>query len=155
MKEGTFPRFATVGDKTLHKISGSVDVEVDGDRFQVRSNSDRAESARIDAVGEILPAASSIYPIYRGRPKFLVHNGVLKRHGDRKSLRMRSAGRREDWRPFLAEALPLGLVEVAAFEGGAILDRLTFLHVPKVRKRRGFGAGARDLQDRSDRTVCD
>ena len=128
---GDFSEVATVGDKTLCKVFGSVDVEVDGDRFQVRSNSDRAESARIDAVGETLPAASSSYPIYRGCPKFLVHNGVLKRHGDRKSLRMRSAGRREDWKPFLAEALPLGLVEVAAFEGGAILDRLTFLHVPK------------------------
>lgn len=128
---GDFSEFATVGDKTLYKISGLVDVEVDGDRFHVRSNSDRAESARIDAVGETLPAARLIYPIYRGCPKFVVHNGVLKRHGDRRSLRMRSAGRREDWRPFLVEALPLELVEVAAVEGGAILDRLTFLHVPK------------------------
>ena len=132
--DGNIVDIGAAGNLVIFKVLGAVDVEVDGDHFHVQSNADRAASARIDAIGEMLSGASSNYPIYCGCPKFLIHNGVLKSHGDRKSLQMRSARRGESWKPFLHEALPLGVVEVAALDGGAILDRLTFVHVPRNAK---------------------
>ena len=131
---GEITEIGLVGDRKLFRISGSVEVSVGGDRYHIRSNAEHTESARIEVVGERLIAATSTYPIYRGAPSFLIFDGVLKRRGDRNSLRMRCAGRKEAWKPFQSETLPLGLVEVSALSGAWILDRVAFVHVPRFAK---------------------
>ena len=56
---------------------------------------------------------------------------MLKKAGDIRSIRMRTAARNEGWQPFDSTKLPYGVVDIAAIDkNGVILDRLTMVHLP-------------------------
>ena len=128
---GEATAIGTVGDKTLFRVRGGLDIRIGEDHYAVIAGAEQSESVQIEAVGHNPERFSAHLPIYRGAPSFLIHHGVLKKKADATSLKMRIFGRGQPWRSYDARHLPFGVVEVATFaKDGTVLDRLTFAHVP-------------------------
>lgn len=133
---GEVGAITSFAERILLRIQGAASIKIDGDRYVVRAGADRSDFTVIEAIGHSPDWVGANYPVYLGCPGFLLHHGNIKRKGDKNSLRMRVAGRKEGWTPFDPKSLHFGVVEIAALDKEAILDRLMLVHLPNTARIR-------------------
>lgn len=114
----------------LISIVGSVVIDVDGDKYRVRSGAETAETASLEAIGETLPNAEASEAIFRGTPSFFVHRGPNRFSGDGSSLRVRVAGAKGSWSPFRPGSALVGAFEIGLFDKDVCLDRMRLVSLP-------------------------